>query len=342
MRKIQIGKNEANQRMTRILSKYLKEAPDSFLYRMLRKKNVLLNDRKASGKEKLLEGDEITLYLSEDTIVRFGGPSLTADTREYSQEVTDQSVLSRSLQDMIIYEDDQIIVIDKPAGVLSQKAQKSDNSLVDMVKAYMLETGSLSEEQMHTFTPGIVSRLDRNTSGLVIAGKTLPALQTLNDLVRRHALSKYYAAFVTGKITEERVLEGYWTKDRKTNTVSVSEAPSEGSKRVLTRVLPLGLGTDPESGKDVSYTRIELLTGKGHQIRAHLASVGHPLIGDQKYGAQAVPFRKGQMLHAEKIVFPEDGSVCTSCLDNVSGLFFEAGMPSDFKQAYDYYHIREN
>ena len=342
MRKIKIGKNEANQRMTRILSKYLKEAPDSFLYRMLRKKNILLNDRKASGKEKLLEGDEITLYLSEDTIVRFGGPSLSANVEEHCLKAPDQSVLSRSLQDLIIYEDDQIMVIDKPAGMLSQKSKESDISLVDMVQSYMLETGSLTEEQMHTFTPGIVSRLDRNTSGLVIAGKTLPALQTLNNLVRRHALSKYYAAFVTGRLTEERVLEGYWTKDQKKNTVCIAETPSEGSKRVLTRVLPLGLGTDPESGKDVSYARIELLTGKGHQIRAHLASVGHPLIGDKKYGAQAVPFRKGQMLHAEKIVFPEDSPAGLSCLDYASGLFFAAGMPSDFKQAYSYYHIREN
>lgn len=331
MKTIEVGKNEEGQRLTRVLSKYLRTAPDSFLYRMLRKKNIVLNDKRATGKERLILGDIIKIYLSDDTVLKFGGEVYTP---------TDRSQAVPQLESLIIYEDDQIVIVDKPAGLLSQRAQEADVSVVDMVVDYLLRNGRIDQEQLKTFRPGIVSRLDRNTSGLVIAGKTLSALQDLNYLVRTHALRKEYAAFAQGRLSDEQILEGYWSKDSKTNTVSILKTPSEHAKRVLTHVMPAGFGTDPGTKETVSYILVELLTGKGHQIRAHLAAVGHPLVGDTKYGACAASFRTGQLLHAHKITFPED-HLSETTLAALSGKTFSAPLPADFKSAYTWYQIQE-
>ncbi|MBQ6353723.1 MAG: RluA family pseudouridine synthase, partial [Lachnospiraceae bacterium] len=184
MRTITVGINETGQRLTRILSKYLRTAPDSFLYRMLRKKNIVLNGHKASGKEILQAGDTILIYMSEDTICKFGGPSLEINTAE-DTDLPDAA----SLDDILIYEDDRLLIVNKPAGMLSQKSKGSDQSLIDLIIAYMRSMGELSDSQMATFRPGLASRLDRNTSGIVIAGKTLASLQELNALTKEHVLS---------------------------------------------------------------------------------------------------------------------------------------------------------
>ena len=337
MRTITAGNNEEGQRLTRVLSKYLRTAPDSFLYRMLRKKNIVLNGHKASGKEILQAGDEIRIYMSEDTILKFGGPELDPIT----DQNTDMERSASILNDMLIYEDEQVIIVNKPAGMLSQKSKGTDESLIDLIIAHMKSSGELSDAQLSTFRPGLVSRLDRNTSGIIIAGKTLRSLQELNDLTKKHILHKYYMALVEGEITESMLLEGYWTKDKRNNRVVITQTPSEGASGVKTAVYPLLCGTDDLKGKTVSCVRIELLTGKGHQIRAHLASIGHPLIGDVKYGADRTVYRKGHMLHAFEISFPEESISDASSVAFLNGKTFTAPVPDDFQKAMYAFHIKK-
>ena len=337
MRTITAGKNEEGQRLTRVLSKYLRTAPDSFLYRMLRKKNIVLNGQKATGKEILQAGDEIRIYMSEDTVLKFGGPVL-----DLSAEHDDEPDTGTALSDeIIIYEDDQLIVVNKPAGMLSQKSTGSDRSLIDQIIAHMKSTGELTDSQMVTFRPGLVSRLDRNTSGITVAGKTLASLRILNEMTKRHVFRKYYLALVEGRMTEPLLLEGYWTKDKRRNKAVISKRPSEGASSVRTAVFPLSCGTDVLSDKIASCVRIELLTGKGHQIRAHLASAGHPLIGDVKYGAKCSAFRNGHMLHAFELVFPEGCVSEDSSLTYLNGRTFRAPLPDDFKIALNAFHIEK-
>lgn len=336
MRTITVGINETGQRLTRILSKYLRTAPDSFLYRMLRKKNIVLNGHKASGKEILQAGDTILIYMSEDTICKFGGPSLEINTAE-DTDLPDAA----SLDDILIYEDDRLLIVNKPAGMLSQKSKGSDQSLIDLIIAYLRSMGELSDSQMATFRPGLASRLDRNTSGIVIAGKTLASLQELNALTKEHVLSKHYIALIEGEMNESRLLDGYWVKDKQNNKVVITQKPSEGASRVRTAVCPLSCGTDSLSGKTATCVRIELLTGKGHQIRAHLASIGHPLIGDVKYGAGRCAFRKGHMLHAYEITFPDECVSRGISLAYLSGRTFRAPVPDDFLKAMDAFCIKK-
>lgn len=337
MRTITTGINEAGQRLTRILSKYLRTAPDSFLYRMLRKKNIVLNGHKASGREILQAGDEILIYMSEDTIRKFGGPTLGTDT-DQNDDLFDAAAV---LNEILIYEDDQLIIVNKPAGMLSQKSKGSDQSLIDLIIAYMKSKGELSDSQMTTFRPGLVSRLDRNTSGIIIAGKTLVSLQELNDLTKEHIMAKQYLALVEGEMTESLLLDGYWIKDKQNNKVIITQMPSEGASRVKTAVYPLSCGTDDLSGKTATCVRVELLTGKGHQIRAHLASIGHPLIGDTKYGAGRSVYRKGHMLHAYEITFPERCISPEMSLAYLSGKSFRAPVPDDFQKALGAFHIKK-
>ncbi len=336
MRTITVGINETGQRLTRILSKYLRTAPDSFLYRMLRKKNIVLNGHKASGKEILQTGDTILIYMSEDTICKFGGPSL-----EINKAENEDLSYAAALNDIVIYEDDRLLIVNKPAGMLSQKSKGADQSMIDLIIAYMRSKLELSDSQIATFRPGLASRLDRNTSGIIIAGKTLTSLQELNSLTKEHMLRKHYIALVEGKMNESLLLDGYWVKDKQNNKVIITQTASEGASRVKTAVYPLSCGTDDLSGKTATCARIELLTGKSHQIRAHLASIGHPLIGDVKYGGGRSVFRKGHMLHAYEITFPEGCMSQDMSLAYLSGEAFRAPVPDDFQKALDAFHIKK-
>ena len=336
MRTIIAGNNENGQRLTRILSKYLRTAPDSFLYRMLRKKNIVLNGHKASGKETLKAGDEIRIYMAEETVLKFGGPALKLNTEEIPD--ADHDIL---LNDILIYEDDQLIIVNKPSGMLSQKSKGSDKSLIDLIISHMKSNGELSDDQMATFRPGLVSRLDRNTSGIIIAGKTLASLRQLNEITKNHILHKYYMALVEGELIKSQLLEGYWVKDTHTNKAVITQTPSEGASCVKTAVYPLSCGTNALSGKTASCVRVELLTGKGHQIRAHLASIGHPLIGDVKYGAERSAYRKGHMLHAYEIGFPTGCISQESTLAYLNGKTFRASVPDDFLKAMDAFRIKK-
>lgn len=313
MQEIQIAANEAGQRLDKLLAKYLSEAPKSFLYKMLRKKNIVLNGKKASGNEKLVAGDSVKLFLSDETIQKF------------SKEIT---VCKSNAKLDILYEDDDILLVNKPAGMLSQKAEAKDISLVEHLISYLLESGQLTRENLKSFKPSICNRLDRNTSGLVVCGKSLKGLQTMGQLFKERTLKKYYRCIVAGNVTEKQYVKGYLIKDEKKNQVAVSDTYFPESQEIETEYRPI------QQLKQGTLLEVHLITGKTHQIRAHLASRGHAIIGDYKYGSREINDRykkeyqlSHQLLHAYRLEVPK-----TKELPQLSEKMFVAPLPKQFQK----------
>lgn len=289
MQEITIRDNDSGQRFDKYLQKYLKEAPKGFIYKMLRKKNIKLNGKRAEGREILKTGDHVFLFFSEETLHKFCGNGEAQKEKQYP--CTDLGIL---------YENDHILLLDKPAGVLSQKAAPDDVSMVEYVLGYLQKTGQWVPGD--TFTPAICNRLDRNTSGLLIAGKSLRGLQQMAVLLRERTLDKYYTTIVEGVMKEPAAICGYLEKDKKTNTVHIYDRAAEGRAFIKTAYEPI------RTGKNHTLLRVRLITGKTHQIRAHLSSIGHPLAGDKKYGGHPLVSEDGSnhyFLHAEELTFPE-------------------------------------
>lgn len=316
MKLITVHKQEEGQRLVKLLGAYLKEAPNSFFYKMLRKKNITLNGKKADGTEKLKCGDEIRLFLSDETYEKFAG-------KVQPKEKFPMAKLN------IVYEDSNVIFINKPAGMLSQKSVPSDVSLNEYLLGYLEKSGQWKQEESKAFRPSVCNRLDRNTSGMVICGKSMAGLQQMAALLKDRSLHKYYLCLVKGVMTESQHLEGYLLKDENSNQVKIFQKETEGAAHIITEYEPLY--TDGE----VTLLKVTLVTGKSHQIRAHLSSIGHPIIGDPKYGDRKVNafFRethgiKNQMLHAWKLTFPE----LAEPLDNLSDKSFEAEPAGLMKQ----------
>ena len=214
MQKIIVSPNEAGQRLDKLLAKHLSEAPKSFFYKMLRKKNIKLNGARAQGNEKLKAGDEITLFLAEETIQKFSGKKETIQN-EFLR------LKEQKTPFQVLYEDSEVLLVGKPSGMLSQKAKPQDISLNEYVIAYMLKSGSLSLEELKSFKPGICNRLDRNTSGLVAAGKTLRALQQLGEMFRLRTMKKYYLTIVNGELTKETHIHGWLVKDEQVQALGI-------------------------------------------------------------------------------------------------------------------------
>lgn len=307
MHKKIITANEANQRLDKFLHKYLPEAGNSFIYKMLRKKNIVLNGKKAFGSEKIAMDDEITFFISDETLSKFRTAFLAS-----SKVVENFYEAYRKFEGLsILFENEHLLAVDKPVGLLCQKAKADDVSLNDWLIGYLLFHHTLDKEGLNTFLPSILNRLDRNTSGIVLCGKTLLGSQELSRMLKEHQLHKYYQLIVKGNISEAGTLSGYHHKDEKKNKVKIS--PNiDGASSVITKYRPL---------KNYSqFTRIEaeLITGKTHQIRAGFAAIGHPLIGDYKYGDRKLNDEyklkigiKSQLLHASQITFPQmSGSLC--------------------------------
>ena len=313
MREIVIKENEAGQRFDKFLGKYLKDASMGFLFKMLRKKNITLNGKKATGKEKLVKGDIVKLFLSEETIEKFAG--------KVSIQYTDTKL-------DIIYEDNNILLINKPSGMLSQKATQKDVSVNEYLISYLLRSEELTMEDLKTFKPSICNRLDRNTSGMIAAGKSLTGLQELSRMFKDRSMEKYYLCLVSGKIDAPQIIKGYLSKNEKTNKVTVLQEKKDDNSYIETHYRPI------KSNNDVTLLEVLLVTGKTHQIRAHLASCGHALIGDAKYGSTKVNemFKKkyglrNHLLHSYRIVFPR----LTGSLENLSLKEFKAELPKSFK-----------
>ena len=309
MQEIKIGPNQAGQRLDKFLHKYLPNATGSFLYKMLRKKNITLNGKKAEGKEMLVVGDVVQSFFAEETFAKFSGivQDHTAQIHTNQYETA-----YRTLQNVtVLYEDEEKLVLNKPAGILTQKAKDSDPSLNEWLIGYLLARGAITQEELATFKPSVCNRLDRNTSGLVICGKTLAGSQHVSEQIRTRAVQKFYHTICVGEVRERIVLDGYLHKDNRTNRVTITDAPDPASDSPIKTVcIPLAT-----NGR-FTLLEVELITGKTHQIRAHLASIGHPLIGDHKYGRpqvnQEIRSRFDltyQLLHAYRIVFPDGREV---------------------------------
>lgn len=313
MKEFSINTNEAGQRFDKYLSKLLRNAPKSFLYKMLRKKNIVLNGKKATGNEKLNSGDVIRLFLSDDTFEKFS----KQDSVSYPTMPLD-----------ILYEDPDILLINKPCGVLSQPDNSKDPSLVEYITGYLLENHTLTEEDLRTFHPSVCNRLDKNTSGVIAAGKSLPGLQGLSRVFHDRTIHKDYLCIVRDILPKPAHIRGYLFKDESQNKVTVTRTQTQGSQPVETFYTPLG-----NNGK-VTLLKVRLITGRTHQIRAHLASIGHPLMGDTKYGDTEFNrfclqhyHLKHQLLHAWQLTFPEMNQELMA----VSGRCFQADLPEQFQ-----------
>lgn len=270
MRQIEIRENEAGQRFDKFLHKYMPLAPSSFFYKMLRKKNITLNGKRAEGKEKLEKGDQVTFFLSEETISGFQSGDIS--TAEY------QKAYGKLKGITVVYEDPGILILNKPSNVLSQKAKETDVSANEWLIGYLLATGQITPEQLATFKPSICNRLDRNTQGLLIGSKSLASGQAMSELIRLRKVRKFYRLFVKGRIDKEELLEGYLIKEEEMNRVRLVTEACEDASYVKTRYYPL------KHFADRTLVEVELITGKTHQIRIHMASIGHPILGDFKYG----------------------------------------------------------
>ena len=315
-----IEKNEAGQRLDKFLAKYMNEASKSFFYKMMRKKNITLNGKKCEGNEKLAEGDVVKLFLAEDTIEKFSSVQVQA---------------VRKVDLDILYEDDEIILVNKPAGMLSQKAKETDESLVEYLIDYLLGSGKLTESGLRAFRPSVCNRLDRNTSGIVAAGKSLAGLQMLSGVFKDRSIHKYYQCLVSGEIRDVKTVDGWLLKDEKKNQVRIltdveakrfgGKGGDEEPKRIRTKYEPIA--TDGR----FTLLRVTLLTGRSHQIRAHLASLGHPIVGDSKYGGVSKVNPSGrtvkyQLLHSYRLEFPK----LAEPFAYLSGRVFEAPLPGYF------------
>ena len=289
MQEIIIKKNEAGQRFDKYLGKYFKEATPSFIYKMLRKKNIELNSKKATGSEKLVEGDVVKIFMADDTIAKFRGKTscdLSIAKSEGNSHLIINSQYAKVIRDNIIYEDDNILIVNKPVGILSQKATPTDISINEMFIDYLLEEKKITYEELETFKPSVCNRLDRNTSGLITFGKTLLGVQELSNGFKYRTFDKYYLAVVWGEVKNSSHIDGYLYKDIKTNKVTISNKESKDASYIQTAYEPLKTAFVNINNKNMPITllKIKLITGKTHQIRAHLASINHGLLGDDKYG----------------------------------------------------------
>ncbi len=299
---ITITENEAGQRLDRYLKKSLKNAPLSYIYKLLRT-GVKRNGKRAKEDAMLEPGDVLALYISEE---------------EFASYAKKPAAHTAKRQFRVAYEDDRVIVVEKPLGLLTHgtKEEKKD-TLANQVTDYLIETGSYVPARNVTYTPSPVNRLDRNTTGLVVFAKDYPAARALTKMIREKGyVRKYYLTLVSGALTKELRLTGRMEKDERTNTVRVLAETDEEGKESETVARPLERydATFSVNGKTKRQTftlvEVELVTGRTHQIRAHLAAAGYPVVGDEKYGdryanrdIQRTYGLSTQFLHAYRLAF---------------------------------------
>ncbi len=337
MQKLSVPVSQAGRRLDKYLMKYFDAAPKSFLYKAFRKKNIRLDGKRADGSEILKGGEEISLFFSDETIasLRSGAPGKTEAARPAA------GAAKKPLESFcgLLYEDENLILANKRSGVKSQKAQPEDYSLNEALLDYC---GGAADGG--AFVPSVCNRLDRNTSGLVLFAKTYGASRVIGEMLRSRTVRKYYIAAVSGKVLRAEHLHAWIRKDESTNKVSVSERELAGASHIETAFAPLSgeelslLGLKSAHGNldGAEYTllKIELITGKTHQIRAHLAHTGHAVLGDVKYGdpslCRALKSKyhiSSQLLHAWELQMPDPAA---APLQALSGRVFRAELPESF------------
>lgn len=290
-----VSKADEGQTAIKYLQRFLKEAPTSFFYKMMRKKNIVLNGKRIEGNEKLKENDSLKLFVSDDTISLFSG-NADFDTKEF------EKAFNELKEPEVVYEDKHILIINKTVGLLSQKSKDSDVSCNEWLIGYLLNKKEITPVSLNSFKPSVCNRLDRNTGGLLLFGKNVFGTNTLNKLLRERTVHKYYRTVVSGKIESELNINGFLFKNETNNKVHISDTKlNDQYEYIETEYKPLRYNEK----LDITELEVLLVTGKPHQIRAHLASEGHPIIGDFKYGSKNNFGLKHQLLFAQRIEFPE-------------------------------------
>ena len=254
--------------------------------------------------------------------------SISALNKDNLEELIDKlNVLVEETEDDVLYEDENVIMVNKPWGILSQKSKPEDISINDQIIPYAVNQGLISEKELQVVKPSICNRLDRNTTGIIICGISIEGLQTMAEMLKHRDMEKYYLCIVKGKLERTQKVSAYLKKDEKTNKVKVSKQEIAGASHIETAYEPV------ISNDEFTLLKVELITGKTHQIRAHLASIGHPLIGDFKYGDKKINQEmkqrfglKDQLLHCTEVVFPRDMKTCR----NLSGKKIQAPLPKRF------------
>jgi 23S rRNA pseudouridine955/2504/2580 synthase len=306
---ITVSTNEDRQRLDRFLRKYLSAAPLSLIYKMIRK-DIKVNGRRVDKEYMLAAGDVIGLYIGEERLAGL------VEKKQHART-------GKSIE--ILYEDEDILAVSKPFGLLVHgNADEKKDTLANRVIDYLIETGSYVPRIERTFVPSPVHRLDRNTTGIVLFGKNAQALRTLSVLFRENAVRRFYTTIVAGTLTGDLHLSGSLARDESQNRSFVLKEGSLQGKRIETIARPL------YAGEKYSIAEVELITGRSHQIRAHMQAAGYPLVCDRKYGDAAVNRAAGrkidchtQLLHAGRVTLP----CVPEPLPRLSGLEVTAAVP---------------
>lgn len=268
MKEFKITDAETGQTLLKYLSKILPLASISLLHKSLRKKNITINHKKCSGKEILGDNDIVQIWFSDETFSLF-----SKRTKKYSLKKRNFNFAK-----YIIYEDEHIIIVNKPAGILTQGDESGEFTLNDALLKYC------NFENDSTAKPSVCNRLDRNTGGLVLCGKTISGLQTLNQIIKNRSLLKKYRCIVFGKTKKEETLKSFLTKSNESNKVTISNNKTNDSLPIETKYKRISV--IEKNGLLCSLLEVQLVTGRSHQIRAHLSFIGHPILGDKKYGTK--------------------------------------------------------
>ena len=286
MKTVIINENDANQRVDKFLTKYL-NMPQSLMYKAIRKKRIKVNGKRTEISYRLVGGDRVDMYINDEFF----------EQGEYNDSYKN---LEPRLN--IVYEDGNILLMDKEPGmIVHDDDSEKVNTLLNHMKAYLYRKGEYRPDEENSFAPALCNRIDRNTGGIVIAAKNAAALKVINEKIKSREIKKFYLCLVSGHLDEKSgTLKGYLVKNTEQNRVYIHDEPIPGGKSIATKYRVL------REGELTSLVEVELLTGRTHQIRAHFASIGHPLAGDGKYGTNDFNRRVGmkrQALYSYKLRF---------------------------------------